>query len=314
MHYRVLGRTGLKVSLLSLGTGGPSRLGQGTNLSPKEQDAIVRRAIDLGINLIDTAERYGESQAILGRALKGVPRDTYLLASKWNHDDDGECEKDPSELMASVDRGLRLLRTDRIDIMQFQGVVPSCYNRVVERYYPVMQRLGQQGKVRFIGLSERFREDPKHEVAMMALSTDPDLWDTVMLKYGVLNQYAAVEALPLALEHGVGVLNMAAVRVRLPRPDRLRELIAEWKARGVVPPDSLPDNEPLGWLVHDDVDSVVSAGYKFAADHPAVSTVLTGTADPAHLESNAAALERPFLPRPDKERLVKLFAGISEYV
>jgi predicted aldo/keto reductase-like oxidoreductase len=184
---------------------------------------------------------------------------------------------------------------------------------VVERFYPVMTRLQEQGKIRYIGFSEQFSADSAHETVLMALKTHPDLWDTIMLKYGILNQYAAKEALPLAAEHNVGIINMAAVRVKLPDPGLLKELIADWKTRGVIPADSLPAKDPLGWLVHDGVGSVIGAGYKFAAGHPAVSTVLTGTANIEHLDSNAAALDEPRLPDVDGRRVVELFSHIAEY-
>ena len=313
MHYRTLGRTGLEVSLLSYGSGGPSNLGQTTDMSQLEQDALIRRCLDLGINLFDTAEGYGHSEEILGRALTDVPRDSYYLATKWAYQRDDELKEDPKALSASVDRSLARLGTNHIDIMQLHGVLPQHYHQVVQRYYPELRRLREEGKIRFIGLSERFVLDPMHEAAALALNTDPGLWDTVMLKYGILNQYAAKEVLPLAQQHGVGVINMAAVRIKLPRPQLLEALISEWKQRGVIPGDSLPDSDPLGWLIHDDVDSVVSAGYKFAADHPAISTVLTGTASTHHLEANVAALEVPSLPEPDNERLAALFSEVAEY-
>ncbi len=260
MHYRTLGRTGLKVSLLSLGTGGPSNLGQSSGLSQSVQDALIQRALDLGVNLIDTSAGYRESEAILGRALTGVPRDAYVLATKWRHER-GDRPVDSQALVDSVDRSLRRLRTDFIDLMQFHGPIPSEYMEVVERFYPVMTRLQEQGKIRYIGFSEQFSADPAHETVLMALKTHPDLWDTIMLKYGILNQYAAKEALPLAAEHNVGIVNMAAVRVKLPDPSLLKELIADWKTRGVIPADSLPAKDPLGWLVHDGVGSVIGAGY-----------------------------------------------------
>ena len=117
----------------------------------------------------------------------------------------------------------------------------------------------------------------------------------------------------LAREHDVGIMNMAAVRVKLPDPAFLEELIASWKARREIPEDSLPVRNPLGWLVHGDVDSVISAAYKFAADHPAIATVLTGTATIAHLEQNVSALDAPALPEADKDRLINLFGDIVEY-
>jgi L-galactose dehydrogenase len=89
MEFTTLGRTGLRVSIAGLGTGGPSRLGQKGGLAPDQTVALIRRAIDLGINFFDTAENYG-TEAILGAGLRGVPRDlnqTLYFAGyvrRWN--------------------------------------------------------------------------------------------------------------------------------------------------------------------------------------------------------------------------------------
>ena len=195
--------------------------------------------------------------------------------------------------------------------MQFHGILDPRYVDTVERFYPVMKRLQEEGKIRFIGFSDDLSAEPDHAVVVRALRTHPDLWDTVMLKYGILNQLAANEALPLAQQHNTGVLNMAPVRVSMTQRDVLLESIADLKEQGIIDTSTMEGSDPLGWLVHDEVDSVISAGYKFAADHPAISTVLTGTANIEHLEANAAALERPSLPEGDKQRLVELFAGAA---
>jgi L-galactose dehydrogenase len=323
MQYRRLGRTNLNVSLLSFGTGGPSGIGHSTDLTEKEQDALIHRCLDLGINLFDTSTRYGQGEEILGSALNNVPRDSYLLSTKWSHakewsprgvgGKDGPVCKDPEALVTGVEKSLQRLQTDFIDIMQFHGLRREQYHEVVERFGPVMRRLQQQGKIRFIGFSERYIADPAHETAALALKTNPDFWDALMLKYGILNQYATREVLPLAVEHDVGILNMATVRIKLPRPDLLEGLIADWKQRGLVDAGSLETRDPLAWLIHDDVTSIVSAGYKFAADHPAISTVLTGTSNLAHLEENVKAMEQPSLPAADKMRLEELFGEIAEY-
>lgn len=226
---------------------------------------------------------------------------------------DGALEQDPESLVRAVARSLKRFNTDYIDIMQLHGLRRDQYSEVVGRFHPVLRRLQKKGMIRFIGFSERFIADPKHETVTLALKTHPSLWDTVMLKYGILNQYAAQEALPLALKAGIGVINMAAVRIKLPRPAELTALIRRWKGRGLLPPNGLPAEDPLGWLVRNNVSSVVAAGYKFAADHPGIATVLTGTSNLAHLEDNVAALESPCLPEADKSRLVELFRNIAEY-
>ena len=313
MEYRRLGRTGFEVSLLSLGSGGARVLGQALGYSQDQQTALVRRALDLGVNLIDTSSQYGDSEAILGRALEGVPRDSYFLTTKWLSLEDGRLVPDPALLTSGVEESLSRLRTDYVDVMMFHGPMPDEYPDIVSKVYPAMDSLREQGKVRSVGISTRFAMDPAQVTGELALERNPDLFDVVMLKYGILNQHAAARMLPLAIEHDVGVMNMAAIREKLPAPALLEQLIRDWKAAGHVPADALPDEDPLGWLLHGDLDSIVSAGYKFGADHPAIATVITGTASIGHLEANAAALETPRLPTADTKRLKDLFGHIVDY-
>ena len=313
MKYRILGRTGLKVSLLSQGTGGPSQFGQKSGLLQAEQNRLIHKCLDLGINLFDTHDSYGDSEAILGRALDGVPRDDYILVTKWAYPRDGDPTADPEDLTRSVERSLRRLNADHVDALLFHGLLAEHHDMVVERYMPVLERLRERGLVGHRGFSLRYIVDPAQCGALAGLRESPDLWDVIMLKYGILNQYAAKEMLPLALEHNIGILNMAAVRIKLPNPKLLEETIADWKSRGLVPEDALPDKKPLDWLVHDDVESVIAAAYKFAADHPAITSVITGTSNLDHLESNVQAMENPALDPVDRTRLERLFSHIVEY-
>ena len=314
MLYRTLGRTGQKVSLLSYGSGGPSQFGARTGVDRAGRHRLIRRMLDLGVNLFDTAEGYGNSEEWLGDALQGADRNSYLIATKWGPPGSFRVgdEDNFTGLAESFERSLRRLKTDYVDVMQFHGVNMTTYGAVVDRYYPILKGLQEQGKLRFIGATFQLKAEPRHETAVHALRSDPDLWDTIMLKYGFLNQWAAKEVFPLAIEHGVGVLNMAAVRISLTRPQRSREVVARWKDEGLIGPDDLPDDGPFDWLIGGDVDSVISAGYKFGADHPAVSTVITGTSSIEHLEANASSLERPSLPREHHERLVRLFGDSAE--
>ncbi len=312
MLYRTLGRTGLNVSLLSYGTGGPRMFGQNEGMDRSGQVAIVHRCIDLGVNLFDTAKGYGQSESILGECLKGIPRDSYHLITKWRFEEE---PTGPQErvLADSIEDSLLTLGTDHIEIYMLHGLTDEWYEDGVERNYPILERSREQGKIGAIGLSTQYMIDAPQDGALISLTRNPDLWDVMMVKYGILNQYAAKEILPLSLKHDVGIVNMAAARIRLPDPDLLEQTVAEWKEKGYLKPDDLPEKDPLGWLVHDDVESVVAAGYKFAADHPAIGTVLTGTSNLDHLEQNARALERPALDESDSKRLVDLFSHIVEY-
>ena len=136
-----MGKTELDVSLVSFGSGGPSKLGQNTGLSSNEQNDLIRNVLDSGINLIDSSEGYGESEAILGRALLGAQRDSYILATKCLYKSPEGGMRRPGDLKLSIDRCLERLSTDYIDIMQFHVLNSSDYFQVVDELYPVMNIL-----------------------------------------------------------------------------------------------------------------------------------------------------------------------------
>ena len=313
MEYRRFGRTGLQVSVMGLGSGGPSLLGQRSGVPEAEAHRVVHRALDHGINLIDTAAGYIESEAILGRALAGIPRDSYVLCTKCSPGrripgtDEFEF-RTPEELVASCERSLERLKTDYLDVLQFHAVLPETYPHTRDVLMPVMRRLQEQGKIRFVGISDGFEHDHHNEALQMALADD--LFDTMMVGYNILTPAPAAQVFPQALKQDVGVIIMCAVRRRMGRPDQLAALIAELKQNGELPA-SVPDEQPLDWLIHGDVQSITDAAYKFAADHPAVSSVLTGTASVEHLEANVRAILGDPLPAADKERLKAWFGPIG---
>ena len=316
MQYRPLGKTGIRTPILSLGTGGPSLMGQKSNRSQSDQNALVRYCLDNGINLFDTAPIYLQSEKILGKALKTVPRESYVLVTKWvpnNHTDIRKIADNPELMIESINKSLKRLQTDYIDVMLFHGVMPEIYDLLVERFYETSAKLKETGKIRFLGLSTRIRDDLKQETALRALELHNNLWDVIMVKYGILNQYASKKILPLALRHNVGVINMAAIRVKLHNPELLVNLVEQWKKLGYIAENSLSQTNPLDWLINKNVNSIASAGYKFAADHPAISSVLTGTSSIKNLNNNIAALEQPYLRKSDSDRLKKLFGDIVEY-
>ncbi|SVE10732.1 uncharacterized protein METZ01_LOCUS463586, partial [marine metagenome] len=191
MEYRILGKTGIKVSLMSLGSGGARQLGQNSKMSQKNQTTLIHHALDLGINLIDTSAQYGNSEAIIGKALAGISRENYFLSTKWYSPNLPDQVESPKLIVESIENSLTKLATSHIDIMMFHGPLHGEYKAIIDWCYPILNRLREQGKIRFIGLSTRFSLDPEQKVAELALKNNPELFDVIMLKYGILNQHAS---------------------------------------------------------------------------------------------------------------------------
>jgi aryl-alcohol dehydrogenase-like predicted oxidoreductase len=120
MEYTTLGKTGLKVSVVGLGCGGPSRLGLRDNADSQERAiGIVRQAIDLGVNFIDTAQSY-ETEGIVGKAIAGIPRDRVIISTKKTLPDTGQ--KNPeNEINKGLEQSLKHLGTDCIDVYHLRG-------------------------------------------------------------------------------------------------------------------------------------------------------------------------------------------------
>lgn len=125
--------------------------GQDTGMAPEDQKALVRRSFDHGINLFDTAQGYKDSEVQFARALEGIPREEYILSSKWNHKQlksptgtgkpDGPVWEDPEKMAEGVDLSLRRLRTDCLDLFHIHGVRPEQCALVADRFGPIAQRL-----------------------------------------------------------------------------------------------------------------------------------------------------------------------------
>ena len=104
---------------------------------------------------------------------------------------------------------------------------------------------------------------------------------------------------------------MSAVRSKLSQLDQLRELIAKLKQDKLIAVDALDDEDPLGWLISDNVDSVITAGYRFAARHRDIHTVLTGTTNLQHLDANVACMKSLDFPEEHAERLISVFGELA---
>lgn len=308
MDYTTLGRTDLHVSVAGLGCGGFSRLGRNTGKTEAESIALVRSALDRGINLIDTAANYG-TEPIVGQALAGVRRDTVVIATKCGiKSSDGY--KQPGDVVKSLEDSLQRLGTDYVDIFQLHGVAQSDYTMAVEQIVPALLQAKQAGKFRFLGITENAERDTTHEVLLRAVESGA--FDTVMVAFNMLHRTASDALFALTRARGVGTFIMHAVRSIFARPDELSAAIRAQAAAGKVHAALADDPDPLGFLVHQGgAESVTDAAYRFARHEPGADVVLFGTGSIDHLVANIASLSRPALPQADRARLLDLFGQVN---
>ena len=315
MIYRTLGRTGLQVSLIGMGTGGPNLLGQTMGRPESEMKALLHRAFDLGINLFDTAREYLDSEVILGRALEDLPRADVVVSTKFAAVlavDSGVEIKSAAEVVETVEESLSRLRLSEIDVVMVGGLLtPDNAAAVLEEQVPALERLRRQGKVRHVGSTEASSSDGAHDWLRHALPAD--VFDMVMVGHNMLNQSARRNVFPACVDRNVGVMNIYTSRRVMSDPRRLREVVADLAARGVVSDDVASDEEPLGWLIESgEAASLVEAAYRYAAYTEGVSTVMTGTIDPVHLEQNVESVLRGPLSAEATERLRREFGSVTD--
>jgi aryl-alcohol dehydrogenase-like predicted oxidoreductase len=302
-----LGRTGLDVSVAGLGCGGPSRLGMATGRTEDESIAVVHAAMDAGINLLDTAEVYG-TEEIVGKATRSRRDDVVIATKAWWQNREGAI-RSPNAVTHALDASLERLGTDHVDVYFLHGVTPDVYEDVAAALVPTLQRLRDEGKVRFMGVTEHFGSDTTHVMLQRALQDD---WiDVVMLGFSILNQCARDTVLRQTQSGDVGTLNMFAVRRALSRPEEMRKQIGELAEQGLLDGE-IDADDPLGFLVHEHgAESVVDAAYRFCRWEPGIDVVLTGTGSVDHLKENVASLERPPLPDEDAARLKQIFSRVD---
>jgi aryl-alcohol dehydrogenase-like predicted oxidoreductase len=309
MQYTTLGKTGLKVSVAGLGTGGNSRIGQGTGLSDAQSIALVQAALDLGVNFIDTAAIYG-TESIVGRAIKARPRASVVISTKSHYSSDDHNPVPASAILASLDASLRALDTDYVDVFHLHGLRPALYDRAVTEAIPALLREKEKGKLRHVAVSETGPRDPEH--LMLKRAVEEEAWEVFMLAFHMMNQNARDHLLKRTQVNGVGTLCMFAVRNIFSRAGLLRETVADLVAEGRLARGSVDLEEPLGFLVHEGgASSLIDAAYRFVRHEPGIDVVLFGTSSVAHLKANIASILRPPLPAADVKKLYTLFGHLT---
>ncbi len=307
MERTTLGRTGLKVTVAGLGCGGFSRLGMFTK-GLDNACGVIRCAYENGVNFFDTAEAYGTQPAV-GQALQGLPREGYVLSTKFSYTKDGTMQ--PAEaLERSVDASLRELRTDVIDVYHLHGVRPEDYAAARDRFVPELTKMREKGKIRFIGITELFGTDTTHQMAGLALADD--VWDVMMIGYNLLNPSAAQRVLPLTRQKRIGTLCMFAVRSALSNPEVLKRIVQEMAVAGQVDPALSEEEHILNFLVNEGhADTIMEAAYRFCRHTPGIDVTLTGTGSTQHLLDNLASISGMPLPVPVLERLARMFGRVD---
>jgi len=304
MEYRELGRTGLAVSRLGLGGLFVSKVG-----GPYEQArAAVHRAIELGINYLDTAPGYLDSEEVLGRALADVDA-PLVLSTKLGGRPQPFNAQDPDQLYASFEESLRLLGRDYVDMLIIhEPDRPGQYDWWADKASfdgPVMDVLAQlrdQGRIGYLGLGGT----TAYELARIIRTGKFDVVLTAF-NYSLLWREAENEVLPAAVEQGMGIiagspLQQGALSRRY--DDQVRHG-APWLSK--------PRREQylkLYALLDELEMPIAELAMRFVLSNPAVDTVLTGARSALEVEQNVATLDKGPLPSDVLARLDEIAAMV----
>jgi aryl-alcohol dehydrogenase-like predicted oxidoreductase len=293
MLYRTLGRTGIKVSPYALGA---MMFGAAIG-NPDHDDSIriIHKALDAGINFIDTADGYsaGESEEIVGKALKGR-RDSVVLATKFNR----PMGEDPNQrgasrrwIMTAVESSLRRLQTDHIDLYQIHRPDPDTD---IEETLSALSDLIHSGKVRAIGSSTMPASDIV-EAQWVAERRGLERFHTEQPTYSILNRGIEAEVLPVAQRHGMGTLvwsplarGMLTGRVRKDQQTDLHRVAMLSSLRDERRIDAVEQLIPLAEEAGLPMTHLAIA---FAIAHPGVTSAIIGPRTMEHLEDLLAGAE-----------------------
>jgi L-galactose dehydrogenase len=308
MHHTTLGRTGLKVSVAGLGTGGFSRLGLKTGLSEDQSARLIHEAVALGVNFIDTAPTYG-TEGVVGKALKTIPRDQVVVATKAQIGRNGNFL--PAErVVESLDSSLRAMNLDTIDVFNLHGIEPQEYAYAIDTIAPALEREKKKGKIRHIGITENPITDFTN--AMLDQAKRDDIWEVYMVGFHMMHQGARKNVFPITRAKGVGTLLMFAVRSIFADPPRIARELRALAEKGLVDKSLAETKDPLGFLIHEGgASNVTEAAYRYARHEPGVDVVLFGTGNVEHLKANIAAINKPPLPEADRATIETLFGHLD---
>jgi aryl-alcohol dehydrogenase-like predicted oxidoreductase len=328
MQLRTFGRTGMQLSTLGFGCGAVG--GFMVRGDPADQERTVARAIAAGVNYFDTAVQYGngDSETNLGRVLQRLKPAHVAVGTKVRLPP-GEFGRIAETVTMSLEGSLARLGLDRVDIFHLHNPITETgggsalsVGQVLDDVVPAFQRLRQQGKIRFLGMTAI------GDTAALNQVIDAGVFDSAQVVYNMLNPSAAGE-LPTnypaqdyqrMFDHtkaaGVGVVGIRVLAGGALSGSAERHPIAG------------PAPEPIGSAMSYDADvdrarrliplvnegfadSLTEAATRFALSHPAMGTILVGLATPQQFEDALAAAEKGPLPQAALDRLSTLRQAFS---
>ncbi|MFJ7497506.1 aldo/keto reductase [Streptomyces sp. NPDC097727] len=295
MRYRELGRSGVSVSEIGYGAWG---IGESAWVGATEDESVraLHRAIDLGVNFIDTARGYGESERIIGRVVRERADDEVLVATKvpprngmWPAPDGLDpAETFPGEhIRASLETSLRISGLDHFDVLQFHVWSDDWVGR--GDWLETIAGLKQEGKIRLFGVSINDHQ-PDNALALVRSGAV----DSVQVIYNLFDQAPADALLPACEEYGVGVI----VRVALDEGGLTGRITAgttfpegDWRNRYFRDDRPAQVEQRVAAIVADlgiAPDEVAENALRFVLSSPAVSTVIPGMRTVRNVERNTA--------------------------
>ncbi len=280
MHHRPLGKTGLSLPILSFGA---SSLGQ--EFRPVDLNEALRSVhteLDCGMTFIDTSPYYGRgmSEVLLGLALRGVPRDRYLIGTKLGRYDAAHFDFSARRVAESVDVSLHRLGVEHLDICLCHDIEFVDMRQIVDETLPALRKVQQQGKVRFVGVSG-------YPMKIFRYVLDRAPLDVVLSYNHYTLQNTMLDDLLGYLEsHGAGVMNAAPFAARLLTNAEL----PPWHK--AAPHVRSACRMAAEHCQRRGVD-IAQLALQFSVANPRIATCITGSADPGRIRQWAEWIEQP---------------------
>jgi len=289
MERRKLGRTDMTVSVLGFGG---SEIGY-QRVSGRTVATLLDSALDAGLNVIDTAECYEDSEELIGKAVGARRRDFYLFTKCGHGRGWGRGEWRPEALLKSIERSLQRLRTDCVDLVQLH----SCSLAELRKgdVMTALERARERGMTRYIGYSG--------DSAAARYAVESDHFDTLQTSVSIADQEALDLTLPIARRKRMGVIAKRPIaNVAWHYTRRPESYYADYWMR----------LRKLEYPFLRDDGVAVATALRFTLSVPGVHTAIVGTTKPARWQENAALLERGLLPKKEFDGIRARWRAVAE--